>query len=99
MSVCIWLDGGATKACHRLRRLARYLGFRVVCRADLSDQLIDRFAKEWSCIVVTTDKYYRFRMAESIYIPIEYASRKGKKDLALHIIKLVFQLQRQRKPF
>jgi len=90
---CIWLDGYARKACRALKRRLEPLGYRVICKSELPDKLIDKLALEWGCVVVTGDRHFAERpvhRAAWIYLPRRLAERRSSAKLATKIIKMVF---------
>jgi len=88
MEKCIWLDGGATKACRVLKARLVPLGYRIICKTDYADEILDIFAKASGCIVVSTDK--RSNMFGWIYIDNKWIEHKSARDIATRILKLLY---------
>lgn len=90
---CIWLDGMLVKACRVLRARLEPLGYRIVCKSRLPDDIIAALASASGCAIVTSDKgFARKRLTRgynTIYIDARLASRKSARDLATLIIKTV----------
>ncbi len=96
---CIWLDAMLVKACRVLRARLAPLGYRVVCRSGLPDDLIAEVAARLGCIVVTTDKgFARKRVTRGyrvVYVDAGKAMEKSARDLATLILKTVSRCYRR----
>jgi len=96
MSVkCVWLDGGARKACGILKARLGPLGIKVVCRSSLPDEIIDGMARRDGCAVVTTDKEAAARFGW-ILLDFGWVEHKSARDIATRVLKLIrLQIQRE----
>lgn len=84
------LDGGCSKAWRELRRRLAPLGIDVrPSPPGLPDELLAELARVQGYIVVSTDE--DAPRHGWVYVPQLYAERKGSRDLATHIAKLVFR--------
>ena len=83
------LDGGVAKAYRVLRARLGPLGYDVrVSPPGLPDEVLDGYRAR-GYVIVSTDKD-ALRLGW-IYVPMSYARWKSARDLASHVIKLVFQ--------
>ena len=91
---CIWLDGAVRKACRVLRARLLPLGYMVKCNSSMHDRTIEHIARMLGCVIVSSDRHPEPNDVPSrapwIYIPHDLVARKNARDIATHIIKLVF---------
>ena len=85
---CIWLDGSTRKAWRVLRARLRPFGYRIVCKSEVPDDVIEWLSRARGCVVATSDSKAARRFGW-ILVPNWYIERKSARDLATYLIKLL----------